>query len=245
MHTTVLIVCTQAMAFAAMSGSRRTRRSRHEHAAQRADFELRQCSTPGCPVIHQSSRHRYCCDICGHTSGSLHSRRCHSLQRSLVRARLVPRLYTANCRVPGCNRGVGNGFSVCCSACGTGRHSRRCDGMWLVQQWHPHPRAASTHPGAGAADVADTSPARLTQTPPMQQPDLGNHADVSSPSADAGTTASTASLLRGSTAIADLCTDFAAASVQSSSSSWVHSAETVAALENGEGSFGFDLHALD
>ena len=79
----------------------------------------------------------------------------------------------------------------------------------------------------------------------MQQPDLGNHADVSSPSADAGTTASTASLLRGSTAIADLCTDFAAARVQSSSSSWVHSAETVAALENGEGSFGFDLHALD
>ena len=52
MHTPVLIVCIQAMAFAAMSGSRRTRRSRHEHAAQRADFELRQCSTPGCPVIH-------------------------------------------------------------------------------------------------------------------------------------------------------------------------------------------------
>ena len=90
--------------------------------------KLKTCRTSGCGLQFHASRHRHCCKPCSETNGAVHSSRCGSVQRALIRAEILPRVYDHICTVRNCSRKVARGFRACCSFCdGSGYHSRRCD----------------------------------------------------------------------------------------------------------------------
>ena len=108
---------------------------------------LKRCATPQCQALFPWSGHRHCCSPCGRTGGITHARRCKGMQRALACNGLVPRHTTRPCSTPGCTRGAGSGFRVCCSCCRRGRHGHRCDDLWqgLPPDTQPAPHSSPSN----------------------------------------------------------------------------------------------------